>query len=87
MPRTVIEPQFAIEHLSILDADGKVLYTRPEAASDKNRLFYPPRVMTTAFNLDVSKGVRPGEYTLRLNIRDKIGNQETTYEAKFHVEP
>jgi len=74
------------QDLSILDADGKVLFTNP-TSSEKNRLFYPPRVLSTSFNLDVSKGVKPGEYTLRLNIRDKIGNQEIVHEAKFHVEP
>jgi hypothetical protein len=74
------------QDLSILDASGTVLFSNP-TATDKNRLFYPPKVLSTSFNLDVSKGVRPGEYTLRLIIRDKLGNQETTYDAKFHVEP
>jgi hypothetical protein len=44
-------------------------------------------VLSTSFNLDVSKGVAPGEYTLRLVIRDKLSNQEITHDAKFHVEP
>ena len=74
------------QDLSILDATGKVLFTNP-TSSEKNRLFYPPHVLSTSFNLDVSKGVTPGEYTLRLNIRDKLSNQEITHDAKFHVEP
>jgi hypothetical protein len=83
----VDDKAYSIEQdLSILDADGKVLFSNPTSA-EKNRLFYPPKVLSTSFNLDVSKGVKPGEYTLRLNIRDKLANQEITYDAKFHVEP
>lgn len=84
----IVDKSYWVEQeLAILDADGKVLFTRPEPAVEKNRAFYPPHVLTTAFNLDVSKGVKPGDYTLRLTIRDKIGNQEITYDAKFRVEP
>jgi hypothetical protein len=75
------------QDLTILDAGGKAIYTSPNAAVEKNRMFYPPHVLSTSFNLDVSKDVRAGEYTLRLDIRDKIGNQTATYESKFHVEP
>ncbi len=74
------------QELSILDAGGNVLFSNP-TQSEKNRLFYPPRVLSTSFNLDISKGVKPGEYTLRLKIRDKLTNQETSYDAKFKVEP
>jgi hypothetical protein len=78
---------FVEADLAILDSSGQPLYTNPNAAVEKNRMFYPPHVLSTNFNLDVSKSVRPGEYTLRLDIRDKIGNQTASYESKFHVEP
>ena len=74
------------QDLSIRDSTGKVLFTNP-TSTEKNRLFYPQRVLSNSFNLDVSKGVKPGEYILHLDIRDKIGEQAISYEAKFRVEP
>jgi len=74
------------QELSIRDESGKVLFTNP-TSEEKNRLFYPQRILSNSFNLDVSKGVKPGVYILHLDIRDKIGDQAISYEAKFRVEP
>ena len=64
MPRTVLEPQFAIEHLSILDSDG-ILDTalEPELSPDDLRRLY--RAMLLGRRLD--------ERMLRLQRQGRIG--------------
>jgi pyruvate dehydrogenase E1 component alpha subunit len=64
MPRTILEPQFAIEHLSILDSDGNLDTTlEPELpAHDLRRLY---RAMLLGRRLD--------ERMLRLQRQGRIG--------------
>lgn len=81
------EKEYWVEHdLQVLDAEGKVLFSNPNAAVEKHKEFYPPRVLTTVFNLDLQSGVKPGEYTIRLDVRDRLGEQSLSYEEKFRVE-
>ena len=64
MPRTRIEPQFTIEHLSILDSDGNLdTALEPEIPSEHLRLFY--RAMLLGRRLD--------ERMLRLQRQGRIG--------------
>ena len=64
MPRTILEPQFAIEHLSILDSDGNLDTTlEPELAADDVRRLY--RAMLLGRRLD--------ERMLRLQRQGRIG--------------
>src|SRR6266496_1343598 len=64
MPRTVLEPQFAIEHLSILDSDGTLdTALEPELSPDELRRIY--RAMLLGRRLD--------ERMLRLQRQGRIG--------------
>jgi pyruvate dehydrogenase E1 component alpha subunit len=64
MPRTILEPQFAIEHLSILDSDGNLDTTlEPELAADDLKRLY--RAMLLGRRLD--------ERMLRLQRQGRIG--------------
>src|SRR5215471_8396533 len=64
MPRTVLEPQFAIEHLSILDSDGNLdAALEPALSSDDLRRLY--RAMLLGRRLD--------ERMLRLQRQGRIG--------------
>jgi pyruvate dehydrogenase E1 component alpha subunit len=64
MPRTRIEPQFAIEHLSILDSDGNLdTALEPDIAPDDLRRIY--RAMLLGRRLD--------ERMLRLQRQGRIG--------------
>jgi pyruvate dehydrogenase E1 component alpha subunit len=64
MPRTVLEPQFAIEHLSILDSDGNLdTALEPELSPDDLRRLY--RAMLLGRRLD--------ERMLRLQRQGRIG--------------
>src|SRR5438034_7802550 len=64
MPRTVLEPQFAIEHLSILDSDGTLdTALEPEIAPDVLKRLY--RAMLLGRRLD--------ERMVRLQRQGRIG--------------
>ena len=64
MPRTILEPQFAIEHLSILDSDGNLDTTlEPELTADDLRRLYRAMV----------RGRRLDERMLRLQRQGRIG--------------
>jgi hypothetical protein len=81
------EKEYWVEHdLQVLDSSGKVLFSNPNASVEQHKDFYPPRVLTTTFNLDLQKGIKPGEYTIRLDVRDRLGEQTLSHEEKFRVE-
>ncbi|HKW91204.1 MAG TPA: pyruvate dehydrogenase (acetyl-transferring) E1 component subunit alpha, partial [Methylomirabilota bacterium] len=64
MPRTLIEPQFTVEHLSILDSDGHLdAALEPEIAADELRRLH--RTMLLARRFD--------ERMLRLQRQGRIG--------------
>src|SRR5262245_9460895 len=64
MPRTRLEPQFAIEHLSILDGDGNLdTALEPDIAPDDLRRFYHAMLL----------GRRLDERMLRLQRQGRIG--------------
>ncbi len=73
------------EDLTVLDAEGEVLYAKPKALVEKHRMFYPPRFLHATFSLDLQPDLRPGDYTIRLEIRDLLAEQNIRYEAKFTV--
>lgn len=81
------EKELSIEEdLSVLDTEGKVLFSRPNAAVEKYTMFYPPRFLPASFNLDLDPKVKPGEYVIRLAVRDLLGKEEARHEAKFTVQ-
>jgi pyruvate dehydrogenase E1 component alpha subunit len=64
MPRTLIEPQFTVEHLSILDSDGRLdAALEPEIAADELRRLHRTMVLARRFD----------ERMLRLQRQGRIG--------------
>jgi pyruvate dehydrogenase E1 component alpha subunit len=64
MPRTIVEPQFAIEHLSILDSDGNLdIALEPDLAPEDLRRLYRAMLL----------GRRVDERMLRLQRQGRIG--------------
>src|SRR6266849_2903901 len=64
MPRTLLEPQFAVEHLSILDSDGNLdTALEPELSPDDLRRLYRAMVL----------GRRLDERMIRLQRQGRIG--------------
>ncbi len=81
------DKQYWVEYdLAVLDSAGRVLYSKADAAVEKHKQFYPPRVLPSAFDLDLQTSARPGEYTIRLTVRDRLGEQNQTHEAKFRID-
>jgi hypothetical protein len=71
---------------SVLSASGKVLWTQPEPAMEKSESFYPKPYIAADFGLNLQANIKPGEYTIAVQVKDAIGGQ--TYETKqtFTVE-
>ena len=69
-----------------LDSDGKLVVTQPNAAVANERSFYPPRFLSTAFTLNL-KSPKPGKYTLRIAVRDRISEQMISMDSDFFIRP
>ena len=65
---------------SVLSASGKVLWTQPEPAVEQSESFYPKRYIAADFGLNLQKTIKPGEYTILVQVKDTTGGQ--TYETK-----
>ncbi|HBY60195.1 MAG TPA: hypothetical protein DEH78_10255 [Solibacterales bacterium] len=66
--------------LAVIGPDGKVLYTEPKAATDRDESFYPKKYVLGVLNVTTRPGTTAGEYALLVTVRDNIGGQ--TYEEK-----
>lgn len=71
--------------LEIRNSAGKTLYERPEAASDSAEPFYPRRVLNGGVTLNITAGVTPGEYTLVVKAKDRIGGKDAEASGRFRV--
>jgi hypothetical protein len=71
---------------SVLGEEGEVIVSRGNAATERWQGFYPPRFLATNFSV-VLEDPKPGRYVLRLLIRDRIGNQETSVDSTFLLRP
>ncbi len=66
--------------VAVLAPSGKVLYSQPQAGSDRSQSFYPKRYVPAVFSLATKPDTRPGEYTVAITAHDGVGNQ--TFEAR-----
>lgn len=66
---------------SVIAPGGKVLWTQPEPAAEQSESFYPKRYVPAAMGINLTKTIRPGEYTINVKVTDAVGSQ--TYETKF----
>jgi len=71
---------------TVLDAEGKVVVHKENAVEDQQQHFYPPRFLTTDFRVQL-ENPKPGSYTLRVALRDHIGDQTFSQDAPFHLRP
>ncbi len=72
--------------LSVLSPDGKIAYTEPNAADQKEQPFYPQRYQPGVLSLNLAKDQPLGEYTIVLTVRDNVGKQTFEMREKFSVE-
>ena len=66
---------------SLISPAGKVMWTQPDPAVDKDASFYPKRYVTASMGITLLKNTTPGLYTIGVQVTDGIGRQ--TVEAKF----
>jgi hypothetical protein len=71
---------------TVLDETGKVVVAQENAWVEKQSSFYPPRFLSTVFNLNL-KDPKPGKYMLRIDLRDRIGEQSASLESNFFLRP
>ena len=67
--------------VSLINSEGKVLYTQPQPAVEQTESFYPKRYVPAAMALNLQKNIRPGEYTIAVAVKDAVGNQ--SYDGKY----
>jgi len=72
--------------LAVAAPSGKVIYTNPEAAVEKDSSFYPRRYQPAIMNLSLQPNMRPGEYSIVVTVRDHLGNQNFETKQVFRVD-
>jgi hypothetical protein len=79
------EKQVSVEEdWTVLDAGGKIIATKPVAMVEDQQSFYPPRFLTAEFSLTLQTP-KPGKYTLRIVVRDKIRGQSIEFDSDFFL--
>lgn len=79
--------RFEVEYdIAVVNAEGKQLFSQPQAAIETDESFYPKRYVPCTMSLNLQKSVATGQYAIVLTVRDRIGSQ--TYESRhpFRVE-
>jgi hypothetical protein len=71
---------------SFLNAAGKVLWSQPEPAVEQAESFYPKRYIPAEFGVTLDKNIRPGVYTIQMQVKDAVGNQAYETRQTFSVE-
>jgi hypothetical protein len=66
---------------SVIGPGGKVLWTQPEPSAEQSEAFYPKHYIPASGGINLTRAIRPGEYTITVAVKDAIGNR--TYEAQF----
>lgn len=77
-PKNKVDVSYVV---SLINSEGKVLYTQPQPAVEQTESFYPKRYVPAAMALNLQKNIRPGEYTIAVAVKDAVGNQ--SYDGKY----
>ena len=72
--------------LSVIRPDGKPGFSQPDAATLKDKSFYPRKYTPAALSLTLPADILKGEHTIVLTVRDNVGSQASETEHKFSVE-
>ena len=77
---------FNVEYgLAVYRPSGKLLYQEPKAASESDTPFYPKRLMQGVLNLNLSKDLSPGDYSIVITAKDNVGGKTAEAKAQFTV--
>lgn len=79
--------EYAVAYgLEVLRPNGERVYEEPNAATEKDKTFYPKRYVPGVLNLNLNKDLAKGDYTIILRLRDEVGNQKAESKHVFTVE-
>jgi hypothetical protein len=82
-PGNQVNVSYGIE---VLEAGGKQLWAKPDAAVEQSQSFYPKRFVPGSMGLNLQPNIRPGEYTIVVKAHDGVGNQDCEARGAFNVE-
>lgn len=71
---------------AVLDTEGNVVVSQENVVVEHEKSFYPPRYLRTVFELAL-EDPKPGAYTLRIAIRDRVSGQSASLDSEFFVRP
>ena len=71
---------------SVLNAEGVVVMSKENAITEQSQHFYPQRFLATTFHLEL-EDPKPGAYTLRIALRDRLGDQAAAFDFPFTLRP
>jgi len=71
---------------SVIAPSGKVLWTQPEPAAERSESFYPKRYVPASMGINLTPTIRPGEYTIAVQVKDATGDQTCETKYTFTVE-
>ena len=81
------ENEVWVEHdWTVLDETGKEIATETNGMVDKQQSMYPPRFLATMFNVKL-RVPKPGKYSLRVDLRDRVGEQSASLDSTFFLRP
>ena len=72
--------------LSVLRANGEVLFDQEVAADEQRESFYPERHIPGSFGLPLTNDLSEGDYTIVVTVRDLLGDQVYGTKEIFHVD-
>lgn len=71
---------------AVIDAEGQEVISKLAAMVEESRGFYPPRFIQSFFSISLREP-QPGDYRVRIDARDNLGNQLATAEGRFVLRP
>jgi hypothetical protein len=72
--------------IEVRDAEGKVLFTQPEALVESASPEYPRRFVPGEFSLQIQPGTAKAQYAIAIIARDLVANTSTEHVFPFLVE-
>jgi hypothetical protein len=71
---------------SVIAPNGKLLWKQPEPATEMSLSFYPKRYVQAGMGINLQPTIRPGEYTIQVEVTDAIGKQKFEQKYQFKIE-
>ncbi len=72
--------------VTLKDSEGKILYSKPDAAHQTSESLFPTRFVPGAFAIELTRQTAPGKYVIAISAQDAIGNQTIESPHEFRVE-